>query len=628
MRLTEVFAANFRCFSKDTPLDWRVGPGLNTLVGENDSGKSAIIDAIRLVLGTRSEFYRLSLDDFYLPEGENRATDLMIRCSFEDLTDDEAASFIEWCSISERGEVSLHAVLHGRLVETKSGALRAVVEWRTGLTGDGPAIQGTLREHLRVTYLRPLRDAEGELSAGRRSRLSQILAALPNMKGQGENDFNPDNGGEPKTIAGIVEKADHQIKDNAVIGEITKDINNDYLADLTVGGEDLAVDLGIGSSVSLLQVLERLELALLPPGAREERVRRGLGLNNVLFMAAELLLLQAQSDQLPLLLVEEPEAHLHPQLQARFIQIMSERAKDVDTPVQIVLTTHSPLLASDIELEEMTMVAGAVTFPLAKGATWLESDDYEFLRRFLDATKANLFFAKGVLIVEGDAENLLLPALAIKLGRPLPKYGVSIVNVGHVGLFRYSRILRRKAPPQLDVPVACLADRDIPPDSAKPFLSVSRKTLDDFDEEKIAERLKKLRQHDGGNVLTYVSEHWTLEYDLAYAGLARELWQAIRLSERPTDSRETVIKEAANEFDSLGELSKEQRALKVYGHMLKERISKSVVAQHLAALVQDLPDDVTAFEARIPGYLVCAIKHVTPAADVVPERPADPPEVA
>src|SRR4029077_3218812 len=102
----------------------------------------------------------------------------------------------------------------------------------------------------------------------------------------------------------------------------------------------------------------------------------------------------------------------------------------------------------------------------AKTATKLDSSDYDFLARFLDATKANLFFAKGVLIVEGDAENLLLPAIARRIGRPLGAYGVSIVKVGHTGLFRYSRIFQREDESILPIPVACIADRDVPPDAA------------------------------------------------------------------------------------------------------------------------------------------------------------------
>src|SRR5208337_5272090 len=105
--------------------------------------------------------------------------------------------------------------------------------------------------------------------------------------------------------------------------------------------------------------------------------------------------------------------------------------------------THSPHLAASAQLNSMILIVRQKPYPLAQTETKLEKDDYAFLRRFLDATKANLFFARGVIIVEGDAENILLPAIAAKLGRPFGKYGVSLVNVGHRGLFRYSRILQR-----------------------------------------------------------------------------------------------------------------------------------------------------------------------------------------
>ena len=64
MLLTEVYAEGFRCFSAESPLDLRLRKGMNVFVGENESGKTAIIDAIRLALGVRSEDYlRLSIDD-------------------------------------------------------------------------------------------------------------------------------------------------------------------------------------------------------------------------------------------------------------------------------------------------------------------------------------------------------------------------------------------------------------------------------------------------------------------------------------------------------------------------------------------------------------------------------------
>ena len=80
------------------------------------------------------------------------------------------------------------------------------------------------------------------------------------------------------------------------------------------------------------------------------------------------------------------------------------------------------------------MIRKGRAFSLAEGQTGLDKSDYRFLERFLDVTKADLFFACGVMIVEGDAENILLPALATLIGRDFTEHGVSIVNVGSVGL--------------------------------------------------------------------------------------------------------------------------------------------------------------------------------------------------
>ena len=71
-----------------------------------------------------------------------------------------------------------------------------------------------------------------------------------------------------------------------------------------------------------------------------------------------------------------------------------------------------------------------------------ETSRLQFLERFLDATKANLFFAKGLIMVEGDAENLLIPAIAQLIGKNLYQYGVSVVNVGSTAYKRYVNIFK------------------------------------------------------------------------------------------------------------------------------------------------------------------------------------------
>ena len=87
--------------------------------------------------------------------------------------------------------------------------------------------------------------------------------------------------------------------------------------------------------------------------------------------------------------------------------------------------------------------------------------DYKFLERFLDATKANLFFAKGLIMVEGDAENLLIPAIAQLIGKNLYQYGVSVVNVGSTAYKRYVSIFKRKDGKSFGMPIAVVSDLDV-----------------------------------------------------------------------------------------------------------------------------------------------------------------------
>ncbi|WP_407314852.1 AAA family ATPase [Desulfosporosinus sp. SB140] len=76
--------------------------GLNVLVGEKDSGKSAVIDAIRIVLGTTDQgWYRIDISDFY---GEYNTKEITIRCKFKDLSEDERGAFLE-CLIYENTTV-------------------------------------------------------------------------------------------------------------------------------------------------------------------------------------------------------------------------------------------------------------------------------------------------------------------------------------------------------------------------------------------------------------------------------------------------------------------------------------------------------------------------------------------
>ena len=401
MYISEIYAAGFRCFSANAPLILKLQRGLNILVGPNDSGKTAVIDAPRHVLWTRGDDYlRLEPDDFHVTTPGARETELLIRCTFDSLTKDEQSSFLEWCN-NENGCLRLYACLRGTLRQNAGGGHTVITQYRAGKDADGLSLDGDLCEYLKATYLRPLRDAERELRSGRRSRLSRILGALPKMASQAKAADTD----ELPTLIDTMNAADNAVENNIAIQGVQKTVNTTYLDDLSFVDDPLIATLGLGAKGSFDRLLERLELYLNPPRGGSERVARGLGYNNLLFMAAELLLLQSHPQQMPFLLIEEPEAHLHPQHQTLFMRILEDRTglphdgNEGLQQIQVLLSTHSPHLAANADLSSMIMIIEHKAYPLSKEHTNLDDNDYGFLRRFLDATKANMFFARGLIIV-------------------------------------------------------------------------------------------------------------------------------------------------------------------------------------------------------------------------------------
>ena len=660
MYLSELKIRNFRQYGQDdSELEIAFQPGVTALVGRNDSGKSAIIDAIRYALSTRDqEFIRVQPEDFHIDAAGRQATEISTSCKLIDLTDSEKGVFLEYLSYQDDS-----ACLYVHWTARNRGLAPGTRRWTdvsvsSGVEGTGPSFEMSARELLAAAYLRPLRDAEREMSPGRGSRLSQILSTFPKIADGVEFNANdiPRNSGEVRKLGlvGLADYMHYNVKKHSGITNAQDEINKQYLSSLSLRGDDLRgrIDFYEAStdSAKLRQVLERLELGLLNAETEDPLGRFGLGSNNLLFMACELLLLSEDLDGIPLLLIEEPEAHLHPQRQLRlmdFLQQAADRHREgKGRSIQVILSTHSPNLASRIPLASLVLLEGGRAFPLAKEQTNLEGRDYRFLERFLDVTKANLFFAHGVLIVEGVSEAILLPVLAKLIGKDLNEHGVSIVNVGSRGLRRFSRIYQRRNEnaPTIGIPVACLADKDVLPDCAPQILGLVEGDEDmkwtdgrrrwkaerdfgaDGEQRKkcLEEWCEELKAWDGQSVQTFVSDHWTLEYDLACRGLAEQVFVAATLAmndDSLNDKKQNydeVVEGAKTKFIKLREENNCDEARicsNIYRIFYKGNASKAISAQYLSELLlnqfKECEDVGASLKSLLPNYLVDAIDYAT-----------------
>lgn len=389
MYISSVSIENFRAFKEKTVFHFN--PGVTVLIGENDCGKSTVIDAIRYVLGTTDQSWqRVELSDYHQ---ENTDNEIHITITFSNLTVREKAAFLECLTYTKDEEILI--INWSAKYMTNVNPHRTFVSVNCGRNADVAAPSAEARELLRVTYLKPLRDAQAQMRSGRGSRLAQILSSIPDLN-LGEREYKEGIDITSLSLAGIFDLSNQLLAEHKVIKAVNKGIgdilntelmlNNDAVkTQITVAGD------GNTDEKKIYSLLEKLDLNI-----QKDSVSNygnvGLGTSNLMSMACEMLLNQDNNELSTFMLIEEPEAHIHAQRQLKLIQSMQKKGENQ----QVIMTTHSPLLASVVELNNLLLIQNRKAFSMREGETMLDSSDYKFLERYLDATKANLFFAKGV----------------------------------------------------------------------------------------------------------------------------------------------------------------------------------------------------------------------------------------
>lgn len=459
--------------------------GLNVLLGENGCGKTTVIDALRELLA-EDEYGRsaLSPTDFHRPfeKDAKPVSAIAIQAMFGGLSDAESVVFLPW--VVTKTEALLTLRVENKL--TKRGRYKRDT-W--GGASKGSVFESELVDRLNCIYLPPMRDAEAKLREGKGSRLARLLKNL-----------NPPAEGQPAPLEQEVKKFNQELAQdkNKAIAVANEKIRSALLKAIgKVFGQDTTIRF---SESNFNSIVESLRLFFFPQqlaGDTHDHFRdleeNSLGYNNLLYLATVLAELSASSKEdsgLRILLIEEPEAHLHPQLQILLLKYLESAAKDEG--IQVIVTTHSPVLASAVSLDAITHLAvtGGPAVPL--GTCGIDEPSLRFVSRWLDATKSTLLFAKAVILVEGIAEALLLPVLARialrqhndavaqpkaddkKEGAPPPKSqmppsledaGVAVVNMDGIYFRHFMQLFCRldgETASRLPMRCAGLTDQDPP----------------------------------------------------------------------------------------------------------------------------------------------------------------------
>jgi predicted ATP-dependent endonuclease of OLD family len=206
-------------------------------------------------------------------------------------------------------------------------------------------------------------------------------------------------------------------------------------------------------------------------GIKVPASHNGLGYNNLIFMSLLLAKMQMNSDENYMggnskvyasLAIEEPEAHLHPAMQYKFLKFLNENHEQKKVR-QVFITTHSAHITSALSLDEIICLnsKGGQTHVGYPGRVFpADGTSKKYVQRFLDATKSEMLFAKGVILVEGLAEQILMSTFARYHGKPLEDSQISVVNVSGRYFEHFVHLFASSSPFAINKFVACVTDVD------------------------------------------------------------------------------------------------------------------------------------------------------------------------
>lgn len=483
--------------------------GINMIIGPNNGGKTNLLRALRLIFEPHCRFRRMTTNDFHRPMKLNllksaspkivitatikpssnpnreQPDDLrLVRMWLTKLDDDYEAQISYVCELPSQYEEEYKNAVSG-LTKVENiwniidqDFIRRYKYYIVG--GEISRMEKVDSESLNkfdVQSLDALRNVENDLVNPRSSLLKEVLDFYIDFEIRNNKDLCPEEKEQKQKqvreefkenssaiiqhlINRLQKGKEHMLQYATHTGASFNNAKPDFNGDMTE--QDL---------YSALRIIVKYQTGVELPISHN-----GLGYNNLIYISLLLAKIQADTDikrmgenvvVYPILIIEEPEAHLHPSMQYKFLSFL--RNNQTSKVRQIFVSTHSTQIASAVPLHELVCVQRgeneeiSFAYPYKTfGNTEDGQNSYRYVQRFLDATRSDMLFADKVIFVEGIAEQLMLDILAKYCDYSLTDNHVCIVNVGGRYFEHFLKMFDTHSYPEyaLNKKVLCITDID------------------------------------------------------------------------------------------------------------------------------------------------------------------------